>query len=95
MKKDKKNLSKFIYYLCTHICKKLETNYINLFDYENNIFALTRETIYIYILPFSFYLDYEETKLFPPRVALVVQDLTKEYAGEAVVQGVNFNVSKF
>lgn len=79
----------------TYMQKIRNLNYINLFDYENNIFALTRETIYVYILPFSFYIDYEETKLFPPRVALVVQDLTKKYAGEAVVQGVNFNVSKF
>ncbi|XP_019885107.2 ATP-binding cassette sub-family A member 3-like [Camponotus floridanus] len=37
---------------------------------------------------------YEETKLFPPQVALVVQDLTKEYSGNAVVQGVNFNIYK-
>jgi len=45
-------------------------------------------------LSFSFHPDYEETKLFPPQVALVVQDL-KKYSGNAVVQGVNFNVNKF
>ncbi|KAM0731504.1 Phospholipid-transporting ATPase ABCA3 [Formica fusca] len=37
---------------------------------------------------------YEETKLFPPQVALIVQDLTKEYAGNAVVQGVSFSICK-
>ncbi|XP_072764356.1 phospholipid-transporting ATPase ABCA3-like [Anoplolepis gracilipes] len=37
---------------------------------------------------------YEETKLFPPEVALIVQDLIKKYAGKAVVQGVNFNIYK-
>ncbi|XP_039306290.1 ATP-binding cassette sub-family A member 3 [Solenopsis invicta] len=35
---------------------------------------------------------YDETKSLPSRVALVVQNLTKKYAGEAVVRGINFNV---
>lgn len=61
-----------------------------MFYYKNNNFVLTRK-----IVSFSFYPDYEETKLFSPQVALVVQDLTKEYIGNAVVQRVNFNVNKF
>ncbi|XP_011687936.1 PREDICTED: ATP-binding cassette sub-family A member 2-like isoform X2 [Wasmannia auropunctata] len=35
---------------------------------------------------------YNETKLLPSRVALVVQNLTKEYAGKAVVQEINFSI---
>ncbi|KYN45163.1 ATP-binding cassette sub-family A member 3 [Trachymyrmex septentrionalis] len=33
---------------------------------------------------------YDETKLLSPRIALVVQNLTKKYAKETVVQGINF-----
>ncbi|KYN07185.1 ATP-binding cassette sub-family A member 3 [Cyphomyrmex costatus] len=35
---------------------------------------------------------YDETKLLPLRVALVVQNLTKEYAEKTVVQGINFSI---
>ncbi|KYQ46736.1 ATP-binding cassette sub-family A member 3 [Trachymyrmex zeteki] len=35
---------------------------------------------------------YDETKLLPSRVALIVQNLTKEYANEAIVQGINFSI---
>ncbi|XP_018368842.1 PREDICTED: ATP-binding cassette sub-family A member 2-like [Trachymyrmex cornetzi] len=35
---------------------------------------------------------YDETKLLPSRVALVVQNLTKEYAKEAIIQGINFSI---
>ncbi|KAL6255070.1 hypothetical protein P5V15_013404 [Pogonomyrmex californicus] len=35
---------------------------------------------------------YDETKSLPPQVALVVQNLTKEYAGKAVVQEINFSI---
>lgn len=38
--------------------------------------------------------DYDETKSLPPRVAMVVQNLRKEYYGRPVIQGVNFNVNK-
>lgn len=44
---------------------------------------------------FFAYADYDETKLLPSRVALIVQNLTKEYANEAIVQGINFSVSEF
>ncbi|TGZ46018.1 ATP-binding cassette sub-family A member 3 [Temnothorax longispinosus] len=36
---------------------------------------------------------YDETRSLPSRVALVVQNLTKEYFGEAVVRGINFSVN--
>ncbi|KAL0124659.1 hypothetical protein PUN28_006490 [Cardiocondyla obscurior] len=35
---------------------------------------------------------YDETKSLPSRVALAVQSLTKEYFGEAIVQGISFSV---
>ncbi|XP_011872819.1 PREDICTED: ATP-binding cassette sub-family A member 2-like isoform X2 [Vollenhovia emeryi] len=35
---------------------------------------------------------YDETKSLPPRVALAVQNLRKQYFGEAVVRGINFSV---
>ncbi|XP_012061175.1 PREDICTED: ATP-binding cassette sub-family A member 2-like [Atta cephalotes] len=35
---------------------------------------------------------YDETKLLPSRVALVVQNLTKEYARKVAVQGINFSI---
>ncbi|XP_067203769.1 ATP-binding cassette sub-family A member 17-like isoform X1 [Linepithema humile] len=37
---------------------------------------------------------YNETKSLPPQVALVVQNLRKEYFGRPVIQGVNFNIYK-
>ncbi|XP_071572404.1 phospholipid-transporting ATPase ABCA3-like [Temnothorax nylanderi] len=36
---------------------------------------------------------YDETRSLPSRVALVVQNLTKEYFGEAVVRGINFSIN--
>ncbi|XP_011067293.1 PREDICTED: LOW QUALITY PROTEIN: ATP-binding cassette sub-family A member 2-like [Acromyrmex echinatior] len=35
---------------------------------------------------------YDETKLLPPRVALVVQNLTKKYAKKPVVNRINFSI---
>lgn len=46
------------------------------------------------ILSFFMCVDYDETKSLPPRVALIVQNLRKEYFRRSVIHGVNFIVCK-